>query len=92
MREMVRVADVHIVEGFSLLLTFTDGSQKTIDVSKYFRGPIFQEMRDDVALFRSVYVDHDMGTIVWPNGADLDPDVLYKGLTPASVEPKPVKS
>jgi hypothetical protein len=29
------------------------------------------------AYFASVRVDPELGTIVWDNGADLDPDVLY---------------
>ena len=29
------------------------------------------------ALFGQVRVDEELGTIVWPNGADLDPDVLH---------------
>ena len=27
--------------------------------------------------FGRVFVDESLGTIAWPNGADLDPDVLY---------------
>jgi hypothetical protein len=25
-----------------------------------------------------VYVDHEAGTIAWPNDIDLDPDTLYE--------------
>ena len=32
-------------------------------------------------MFRSMQVEE--GTIAWPNGADIDPDVLYYGLIPA---------
>jgi hypothetical protein len=31
--------------------------------------------------FAKVRVDPELGTIVWPNGADLDPDVLYAEIT-----------
>jgi len=46
----------------------------------------FGPLRSDPQLFRSVKVDKRMGTIVWDNGADMDPDVLYLGLKPAWME------
>jgi len=38
--------------------------------------PVFGELRDSV-VFRAVEVDDHGDTIVWPKGADLDPEVLY---------------
>jgi hypothetical protein len=81
--ELVRVRSVEPVGGFRLRLGFTDGSEKVVDVEQYLRGPIFDPVRTDPGFFASVEVDHELGTIVWPNGADIDPDVLYEGLTPA---------
>ncbi len=60
---------------------FTDGSQREINLEPYLQGPIFEMIRNDPSLFRSMRVER--GTITWPNGADIDPDVLYLGLTPA---------
>jgi hypothetical protein len=39
-----------------------------------------------LAYFRMLRVDPDLGTIVWPNGADLDPDVLYARVTGQPIE------
>lgn len=40
--------------------------------------PVFEPLRQDPELFRQVRVDQELGTVVWPNGADLDPDVLHR--------------
>lgn len=57
-----------------------DGAEGTIDLDPYLRGPVFAEIRGDPRVFASVNVDSEAGTIVWPNGADLAPDVLYERL------------
>jgi len=80
---MVRVRDVKPLTAFEVEVAFTDGSVRRIDLAPYLRGPIFQPLVDDPALFRSVYVEPVGKTLAWPNGADLDPDVLYLGLRPA---------
>jgi len=64
-------------------LGLTDGSIRVVDLTPYLRGPVFDPLLRDPALFRAVRVDASLGTIVWPNGADLDPDVLVLGLPAA---------
>ena len=48
----------------------------------------------DANEFAAVRVNPELGTVYWPSGADLDPDVLYALVTGeglSSLEP-PVKS
>ena len=71
------------LEGFVLRLGFDDGSIREVDLEADLWGPIFDPLRQDPQLFRQVRVDQELGTVVWPNGADLDPDVLH-GDAPAS--------
>ena len=81
---LVRVRVVEPLEGFRVHLEFKDGTQKEIDLEPYLHGPIFEPIRSDPAVFRSMKIEG--GTIAWDNGADIDPDVLYYGLTPAWLE------
>jgi Protein of unknown function (DUF2442) len=46
-------------------------------------GPVFEEIARYDDLFAQVRVDTEIGTITWPNGADLDPDVLHGDHEPA---------
>ena len=88
---MVRVRKVTPLDGFTLRLEFTDGSERKLDIEPYLKGPIFQPLKRDLALFRSVRVDEELGTIVWPNGADVCPDVLVHGRTPVALETAPAR-
>jgi hypothetical protein len=79
----VRIATVKVLRGFTVRLGLTNGTTKDVDLERFLRGPIFEPIRNDHATFESVSVDPRAGTIVWPNGADIDPDVLCEGLEPA---------
>jgi uncharacterized protein DUF2442 len=74
----IRVATVEPLERYVLRLSFSDGSSSDIDLERELWGPVFEPLRDP-DLFRQVTVDDELGTIVWPNGADMDPDVLRTG-------------
>jgi hypothetical protein len=76
----IRVQSVEPRDPFVVHVRFTNGEEREIDLDSYLRGPIFEPLRDDLTYFRQVRVEG--GTIAWPNGADLDPDVLYLGLSP----------
>lgn len=87
---MVRVESARPAEGLQVHIRFTDGTESVLDLAPLLRGPIFQPLRDDRAQFEAVQVDPELGTLVWPNGADLCPDVLYMqatGKTPEDLFP-----
>lgn len=84
--KMVRVTSVAPLDGFELRVGFTDGTVRVIDVERFLRGPVFDLIRKDRSVFESVSVDRELGVVVWPNGADIDPDVLYGLREPAWAE------
>ncbi len=71
------VVEVNPLADYRLHLRFEDGATGEIDLAELveFRG-VFAPLADR-AFFDRVCVDPSLGTVVWPNGADLDPDVLY---------------
>jgi integrase len=61
---------------YTLRLTFDDSSERVVDLADELWGAMGEPLRDS-AYFRQVHVDPELRTIVWPNGFDLDPDVLH---------------
>ena len=75
---MIDVVAVKFVGSHVLELVFDDGLTARIDMDTVigrFDG-VFAPL-EDPAYFSQVRVDRELGTIVWPNGADICPDVLY---------------
>ncbi len=76
MSEFMRVTAVEPHDATTLRVTFTNAATRLMDVAPYTSdGPIFEPVRSDPQFFRRVQVVR--GTVTWPNGADIDPDVLY---------------
>ncbi|MFV9507850.1 MAG: DUF2442 domain-containing protein [Oscillochloridaceae bacterium umkhey_bin13] len=81
MPELVRVQTVMLLDAWRVQVLFTNGEQRVIDLLPYLGdGPIFAPIRSDYTFFQTVHVAG--GTLAWPNGADIDPDVLYYGGSP----------
>jgi hypothetical protein len=72
------VCDVEVLGHYRLRLTFSDGLVGDVDLSHLReREGVFTALGDP-AFFAQVGVDPEIGTITWPNGADLAPEVLYE--------------
>ena len=80
----VRVRSVEPLQGFRVLVTFENDTQREIDLEPFLHGPIFDPIRSNASLFSAMRIEG--GTIAWDNGADIDPDVLYYNLKPAWME------
>lgn len=74
------------LEGHRLHVRFEDGVEGEVDLAELVElTGIFAALRAPEE-FRKLTVDPDLGTVCWPNGADLDPDVLYAYLTGRQIE------
>ena len=91
MTNLPSIVRVEARPGHRLYLVFDDGVEGEVAVSDLvpFEG-VLAPLRDE-AVFGRVRVDSELGTIVWPNGADLDPLVLHarlSGRDPIGADPR----
>ena len=72
-----RVIEVKPLDGYRLWLRFQDGVSGIVDLRAELWGPMFEPLKDE-ALFAQVLLHPELDTVVWPNGADLAPEFLYR--------------
>jgi hypothetical protein len=72
---MNMVVEMQVVRPYVLEVAFADGARGEVNVEMELWGEVFEPLRDP-ALFARAALDRELGTVVWPNGADLSPDYL----------------
>lgn len=83
MSRLARIEKVEHLGGLALRLSFDDGLVRDLDLDEMLHGGVFDALRE-TALFSQARIDEVAGTVTWPNGADLDPDVLHGDFVPAT--------
>ena len=78
---LLTVKAVRPLADYKLLISFSTGEKKEIDLSSLLKEPVFKVLKD-VTVFNSVYIDY--GTVVWNEGTiDIAPEYLYENaITP----------
>ena len=71
-----RITSFEVKGLHTLLVGFADGTRQLIDFEPLLVGEMFGPLRDP-GVFAGVRIDPEAHTLVWPNGADLDPSVLH---------------
>ena len=90
LHKIVNVTDVEVLHDRVVRLTFDDGCVGDHDLAPTLRrlgGSIFTPLAKDDHLFGQVRID--LGTITWPNGADLAPEVLHATVMPNCTSHEP---
>ena len=67
---------VEVTGPYTLRVQFDDGTEQVIDFRPVLAGELYGPLRD-LDLFNQVTIDPEVHTLVWPNGADFDPETLH---------------
>ena len=70
------VISARIIKNYVVELVFDDLKKGIIDLRQYLGKGIFKKLLDQKE-FGKMKVNAELGTICWPNGADIAPDTLY---------------
>jgi hypothetical protein len=71
------VTGVAVVGDRALRLLFSDGTVGDVDFSAERWTGVLAPL-NDTAYFAEVTIDHEAGTLAWPDGIDLAPEPLYE--------------
>jgi len=71
-----RVTSFKITAPYILQVVFDDHTMQEIDFQPILKGELYKPL-GNLNLFNQVRIDPEVHTLVWPNGADFDPETLH---------------
>jgi hypothetical protein len=71
------IRNARYVEDYKVELWFADGLHAIVDLESELYGRMFEPLKD-IEYFKQVKFSDDLGTIFWPNEADIAPETLYE--------------
>jgi len=71
-----RVIGFQVIRPYTLRVRFDDRTEREIDFWPVLAGEVYGALQDET-LFNQVEIDPEVHTLVWPNGADFDPETLH---------------
>jgi hypothetical protein len=75
-----RTVELEVVGEHRLRVAFDDGVSGEVDASGWDWRGVFEPLSDP-AYFARVELDHELGAISWPNGADVAPETPHLWVT-----------
>jgi len=72
-----KLVKANYVRDYRIHVAFDDGTEGELDLEDELWGPVFEPLKDK-RVFRAFRLDPELCTIVWPSGADLAPEFLYR--------------
>lgn len=77
---LIHVTKAAYLRDYKVYLEFDNGIKGVADLEqKAKRSGVFAPL-EDVVYFRKLRLDPALGTICWPNGADIAPEALYEAV------------
>lgn len=73
---ILHVTDAKYLEHYRIEISFNDSEKGIVDLGQSLQGTVFNPLKNK-KIFSQFKIDHELNTIVWPNGADFAPEYLY---------------
>lgn len=70
------IIKARLIKDYTVEIVFDNKKKGRVDLRSYLGRGVFKNLLDK-RKFRQFRVDPELGTLSWPNGADIAPDTLY---------------